>query len=189
MIRPTAASIVLVLLAAAAAMTPAHAQPSKSYFLMTNSGHPSTKFVVEMTKERSILQARKILAGTYTGKDRSISGDIVEGPTAFNPMWRFSLVASSVRFFAWAIELCDANPGYVENHLHEWKMRWCPWGSGLEREVTGQVRRSSRITCAPTTVKYTTRQCLHFFKDPRFPFGPMYCRAQRCREVMKEPVG
>jgi hypothetical protein len=193
MIRAAAAFIALVGLAAAEEVPYAHGEPRKGYFLITSSGRSATKFVVEITKGRSIRKARTIIAGTYTGQDRALSGEIVEGPTAYNPMWQFSLDAPTVRFFSLAMEVCDATPGYVENHLAEWMQspllkRWCPWTSVLEREVTGEVRRSARITCPPSTVKYTTKQCLHFFKASRFPFGPTYCRAQRCRGVQKEPV-
>ena len=193
MIRTVTTLVALVSTVAVLSATHAYAEPHKAYFLMTNSGRPGTKFVVEMTKERTIRKARGIIAGTYTRQDRAISGEIMEGPTAHNPMWQFSLDAPTVRFFSFAIEVCDATPGYVENHLEEWMQspllkRWCPWTSVLEREVTGEVRRSARITCPPSTVKYTSEQCLHLFKASRFPFGPMYCRAQRCREVQKEPV-
>jgi hypothetical protein len=50
---------------------------------------------------------------------------------------------ASISFFAIAIEVCDANMQYVEDHLDEAcgaflpGCYWCPWDSRVVREISG----------------------------------------------------
>ena len=54
----------------------------------------------------------------------------------------FISIPNSISFFSQAIEVCDANMMYVEDHLDEAcgaflpGCHWCPWDSRLTREVT-----------------------------------------------------
>ena len=99
-----------------------------------------SEFVIELTDESKIQQARNILNGTQ--KDEThVVGRIIKRPAPYNPKWSYQLDPASISFFSMAIEVCDANIGYVEDHLDEAGgaflpgLYWCPWSSRLVKEI------------------------------------------------------
>ncbi|GAA3139249.1 hypothetical protein GCM10010486_01460 [Nonomuraea roseoviolacea subsp. carminata] len=99
------------------------------------------RFVVKLTEPDKIQEARDILSGAQ--RDRThVLGRIVKRPAPYNPGWQYHLDPTSVSFFTHAIEVCDASPRYVDDHLDEAGgaflpgLLWCPWGSRLLREVS-----------------------------------------------------
>ena len=114
--------------------------PEKAYFIFDIPHHPET-FVFELTDPKRIQEARDILSGKQTGKTH-VAGIIVKSPAPYNPDWSYHLNPESISFFEMAIEVCDADIRYVEDHLDEAcghflpGCRWCPWGSRLLREVS-----------------------------------------------------
>jgi hypothetical protein len=99
-----------------------------------------SEFVIELTDESKIQEARNILNGTQ--KDEThVLGRIIKRPAAYNPKWNFQLDPASISFFSMAIEVCDASIPYVEDHLDEAGgpflpgLYWCPWSSRLVREI------------------------------------------------------
>ncbi|NMO18100.1 calmodulin [Pyxidicoccus fallax] len=99
------------------------------------------EFIFEVTDEATIKKARDILAGRETSETH-VMGQILMGQKPYNPNFSFHLRPESIRFFQMAIEVCDANMRYVEDHLDEAGGAflpgriWCPWDSRLKREVT-----------------------------------------------------
>ena len=100
----------------------------------------SSEFVIELTDESKIQQARNILNGTQ--KDEThVLGRIIKRPAAYNPRWNFQFDPASITFFSMAIEVCDASIPYVEDHLDEAGgpflpgLYWCPWSSRLVKEI------------------------------------------------------
>ncbi|MBB2913896.1 hypothetical protein FHS43_005205 [Streptosporangium becharense] len=98
------------------------------------------RVVFKLTDPDKIREARDILSGAQS--DRShVLGRIVKRPAPYNPGWSYHLDPGSISFFAFAIEVCDASPRYVEDHLDEAGGAflpgsiWCPWRSRLLREV------------------------------------------------------
>ncbi|MEG4943231.1 hypothetical protein QUA80_24150 [Microcoleus sp. F4-D5] len=98
------------------------------------------QFVIELTDESKIQQARNILNGTQ--KDEThVMGRIIKRPAPYNSKWSYQLDPASIGFFSFAIEVCDANIGYVEDHLDEAGgaflpgLYWCPWNSRLVKEI------------------------------------------------------
>jgi hypothetical protein len=69
-------------------------------------------------------------------------GRIVKRPADYNPGWSFHINPDTISFFDFAIEVCDASPSYVEDHLDEAcgaflpGCYWCPWSSRLKEEIT-----------------------------------------------------
>ncbi len=100
------------------------------------------KVIFKLTDPALIRQARDILNGTQT-EETHVMGRIIKRPVPYNPAWSYHLDPYSIRFFSMAIEVCDATPTYVEDHLDEVGGaflpggHWCPWGSRLLREVPG----------------------------------------------------
>lgn len=101
---------------------------------------PDQEFIFELTDEAKIAHARRILAGEE--KERiHVVGRIVKRKTPYNSRWDFHLDPSTIDFFAVAIEVCDANMEYTNDHLDEAcgaflpGCMWCPWDSRLSREV------------------------------------------------------
>jgi hypothetical protein len=59
----------------------------------------------------------------------------------YNPRFSYHLDPETISFFSYAIEVCDANMQYVDDHLDEAGgaflpgAYWCPWDSRLVREI------------------------------------------------------
>ncbi|GAA2724979.1 hemopexin repeat-containing protein [Actinocorallia aurantiaca] len=99
------------------------------------------EFVFQLTDSGKIEHARKILKGEET-QETHVMGRLRKTRASYNPNWSFHLDPDTIQFFAMAIEVCDANIQYVEDHLDEAcgaflpGCHWCPWTSSLTREVT-----------------------------------------------------
>jgi hypothetical protein len=100
----------------------------------------SDQFVIELTDESKIQQARNILNGTQKDETHVI-GRIIPRPAPYNSKWSYQLDPASIRFSSYGIEVCDANIRYVEDHLDEAGgaflpgFYWCPWTSRLVKEI------------------------------------------------------
>ena len=109
-----------------------------AYFAFQQQGED--EFIFELTDEKRIALARDILSGKETNRTH-VMGRIVPGTKPYNPKWSYYLDPATVDFFQMAIEVCDANMNYVEDHLDEAGgaflpgRHWCPWDSRLLREV------------------------------------------------------
>lgn len=102
---------------------------------------PDQEFIFELTDDAKIAQALAILAGKETDAVH-VMGRIRKEPKPYNPGWDFHLDPATISFFVIAIEVCDADMMYVNDHLDEAcgaflpGCHWCPWNSKLTREVT-----------------------------------------------------
>ncbi|WP_342375285.1 calmodulin [Myxococcus stipitatus] len=109
-------------------------------FAFTQPSSPNVEFIIELTDENAIAHARRILSGEEKNEIH-VHGRIIKRPQPYNPRFSFHLDPSTIRFFSMAIEVCDANMVYVEEHLDEAGGaflpggHWCPWDSRLSREV------------------------------------------------------
>lgn len=101
---------------------------------------PDQEFIFQLTDPEKIQHARDILSGKEKGRVH-VLGRLIKRTQPYNPRWSFHLDPSTVSFFEMAIEVCDANMMYVEDHLDEAcgaflpGCMWCPWDSRLTREV------------------------------------------------------
>ncbi|AEW93770.1 MULTISPECIES: BP74-related protein [Streptomycetaceae] len=111
---------------------------AEAYFALTQ--YQGQEFIFKLTDEDRIAEARKILSGGEKNKVH-VHGRIIKRKEPYNPAWDFHLDPSTINFFEIAIEVCDANMQYVEDHLDEAGGaflpggHWCPWDSRLTREV------------------------------------------------------
>ena len=110
-----------------------------AYFEFTCKADDST-FVIRLNHQDKIDQAREILSGP--AKDRfMVIGKIIKKKERYNPRWSYHLDPATIEFAESAVEVCDATPSYVEEHLEEAGgaflpgLTWCPWCSRLAREV------------------------------------------------------
>ncbi|WP_454194480.1 BP74-related protein [Nocardia sp. Marseille-Q1738] len=109
-----------------------------AYFAFTDNSEK--EFVIELTNEQRIAEARRILMGEET-MSVHVMGRIRKNPVPYNPGWDFYLDPDTITFFTMAIEVCDASIPYVNDHLDEAcgaflpGCMWCPWSSRLIREV------------------------------------------------------
>jgi hypothetical protein len=100
----------------------------------------SDQFVIELTDESKIQQARNILNGPQKDETHVI-GRIIPRPAPYNSKWSYQLDPASISFSSYGIEVCDANIRYVEDHLDEAGgaflpgFYWCPWTSRLVKEI------------------------------------------------------
>jgi hypothetical protein len=98
------------------------------------------EFIVKLTSDQRIAEARRILSGEEQ-ESIHVMGRIVKRKMPWNPDWEFHINPDTVTFFTVAIEVCDANIQYVDDHLDEAcgaflpGCFWCPWSSRLTREV------------------------------------------------------
>ncbi|GLU49187.1 calmodulin [Nocardiopsis ansamitocini] len=108
------------------------------YFAFTANGHP--EFIFKLTSEARIAEARRIVSGEET-ESVHVMGRIRKQRKDYNPRWDFHFDPDTISFFTMAIEVCDASPHYVNDHLDEAcgaflpGCFWCPWDSKVTREV------------------------------------------------------
>ncbi|MCP2260007.1 hypothetical protein LX15_003718 [Streptoalloteichus tenebrarius] len=109
-----------------------------AYFAFTQQR--GQEFVFELRDEEKIAHARRILSGEEKHRIH-VHGRIKKQKKPYNPAWDFHLDPDTIAFFEVAIEVCDANMQYVDDHLDEAcgaflpGCHWCPWDSRLTREV------------------------------------------------------
>lgn len=109
-----------------------------AYFEMTD--HSRQVFVIKMTKDEDIKHARDLLSGA-TYDQPHVLARINTRTADYNPGYGFHVDPGSVRFFDYAIEVCDATIPYVDDHLDEVGgpflpgRVWCDWSSRLVREL------------------------------------------------------
>ncbi|MEU6558725.1 BP74-related protein [Nocardia nova] len=102
--------------------------------------HSGKEFVFRLTDEQRIAEARKIISGEQTDAVH-IMGRIRKNRVDYNPNWSFHLDPETIHFFEMAIEVCDSEIEYLEDHLDEAcgaflpGCHWCPWASKLTREI------------------------------------------------------
>lgn len=112
-----------------------------AYFAFEQQSSPGHEFIIQLDDDNTIQKARDILAGREQ-TEIHVHGRIVKRMAPYNPKFNFYLEPGTINFFAMAIEVCDANMLYVEDHLDEAcgaflpGCHWCPWDSRLTREVT-----------------------------------------------------
>jgi len=111
-----------------------------AYFRVGFEGEPHVAFTILLTDAARIQQARDIIAGVETDEVR-VMGTVVKSAAFYNPPWSYHLAPGSIQFFAFAVEVCDAHPQYVEEHLDEAcgeflpGCTWCPFSSVVVAEV------------------------------------------------------
>jgi hypothetical protein len=114
-------------------------QPIEAYFMFMIVGYPET-FIFKLTDPIRIQEARDILAKKITDRTH-VMGIIVKKPANYNSPWSYYLGPTTITFFEFATEVCDAGMVFVEEHLNEVggallpNNKWCPWRSVLVREV------------------------------------------------------
>lgn len=97
-------------------------------------------FVLKITDPKTIAHARALLDGSTTDQPH-VMGRIVKTQVAWNSDWSFHINPETVRFFDFAIEVCDSSVRYTEDHLDEAGgpflpgLYWCPWSSRLVKEL------------------------------------------------------
>lgn len=115
------------------------ADDGDAYFEFDYPPAPDT-FIFKLSDPAKIKEARDILSVAQQDRTHVLSR-IVKRPAPYNPGWSFTLDPAATSFFQAAIEVCDASPRYVEDHLDEAGGAflpggyWCPWRSRLLREV------------------------------------------------------
>jgi hypothetical protein len=98
------------------------------------------EFVFELRDQEKVDHARRIISGEETERVHVV-GRIIKRKAPYNPRWEYYLDSNTISFFAYAIEVCDANMQYVDDHLDEAcgaflpGCMWCPWNSRVVREV------------------------------------------------------
>ena len=103
-----------------------------AYFTIAFEGRDDT-FVVYTRREKAIDDLREDL--TRPQEERRIVSGIVRGEVPYNAAWSYSMGPGSIILADMWIEVCDANPRYVENHRRQWMgERWCPWSSYVASE-------------------------------------------------------
>lgn len=116
------------------------ATDTEAYFVFDYPPSPET-FTIKLTDPNKIQEARDILSGKQQDKTH-VMGRIIKSQAPYNSKWDYQLDPSTIQFFSFAIEVCDASTPYVEDHLDEVGGAflpgsfWCPWGSRLVKEVS-----------------------------------------------------
>jgi hypothetical protein len=110
-----------------------------TYFEVGFTGITETVTIM-LTDTARIEEARDIANGVETDAIH-VMGNLIKTKAPYNPDWSYHLAPSTITFFANAIEVCDANPVYVEEHLEDVcgaflpQCVWCPWTSRVIEEI------------------------------------------------------
>ncbi|GAM23937.1 hypothetical protein SAMD00019534_071120, partial [Acytostelium subglobosum LB1] len=130
-------------IAALLLVTIALAQARNAYFVFTDGSRSTGKadeFVIKLSDPALIQHARALLSNT-TQDAPHIIGKVVKEPVWYNWEWSYHLNTSTIKFFDFNAEACDADIAYVEEHLAEVGGQllpgntWCSWQSYLDREL------------------------------------------------------
>ncbi len=113
---------------------------------------PGTQtFMIRVADPVVIQHARDVLAGRSSDAIH-IEGNVSRAPAFYNPVWNFHLDPGSIRMFDAAVEVCDARPLDILQHLEEVGgtflpgNHWCPWSSQLLRELPAPAEEALHIT-------------------------------------------
>lgn len=115
-------------------------QSAPTAFFEFKGADEQDRFVIKLVDQEKISHARDLLTG-ITSERPSVMGTIMKSKENYNPNWSYHLMPESISFFDIAIEVCDANMRYVEEHLKEVGgaflpgNQWCPWSSELTKEI------------------------------------------------------
>jgi len=130
-------------LPAPASVPRSHARPvaaaETAYFVVQFPPEDWT-FTILLTDTARIQEARDIVSGLQTDRV-SVKGTIIKTPARYNAPWSYHLDPASIEFFQFAVEVCDAHPLYVEEHLQAAcgaflpGCLWCPYSSRVTAEV------------------------------------------------------
>ncbi|CAO3653014.1 unnamed protein product [Cunninghamella echinulata] len=111
----------------------------EAYFTFTTIDRE--EFTIKLTDINKIEKARKILSGEENDEIHLV-GRIIKRQVPYNSKWSFHYDPNTIQFVSHAIEVCDANISYLEDHLDEAcgaflpGCVWCPWTSQLLKETT-----------------------------------------------------
>ena len=97
-------------------------------------------FLARTDDETVIAEARRQLALAPTDRHGHITGLIQRVPRGQNLNWSWKHRDSEWTFAEISMEVCDARPAYVEEHLNEWLEspgRFCPWACRVKAEEAG----------------------------------------------------
>lgn len=116
---------------------PAHAEKksNKALFEITMG---SSRFVIQVQGRPNIQNARRIIRSKSSV---FMLGLVVPAPRTYNRKWKFHVAPNTIQFVELAMEVCDAAPKYVQEHLAEVGGSflpgniWCPWSSVLSKEI------------------------------------------------------
>ncbi len=76
-----------------------------------------------------------------------IHGAIDRGNDGYNLSWSWHFIPGQWDLTEMSIEVCDAEPSYVEAHLDEWlsmQNAFCPWDSYVKEEIPHESRKRSQ---------------------------------------------
>ena len=105
----------------------------KGAFFTLGFDNTEHTFVIWVREMRPIRGLRNDLAKAQD--ERRIVSGIVSRAKGYNPDWSYTMGPASIVLGDVFMEVCDANPTYVENHRRAWMgERWCPWSSYVASE-------------------------------------------------------
>jgi hypothetical protein len=88
------------------------------------------RFTLRSTDAATIAQLREAVGGRRQGFP---IGPLRGGDGGFNAPWTWHLDPAETRFTEAAIEVCDGQPSYVEQHQADFPT-YCPWGARIVAE-------------------------------------------------------
>jgi hypothetical protein len=94
-------------------------------------------FLARTCDPNVIAEGRSQLALPESERRRHITGPIDRVPKGQNLDWSWQHLNSKWQIVQISMELCDAPPSYVEDHLSEWLRdvgRFCPWSCYIKCE-------------------------------------------------------
>lgn len=132
----SAALSILMLAALHAHAAPVQAENRAKALFEVKMGQ--SRFVIKIQGRQAVRDARRIIR---TKRPVFMMGQVVAAPASYNRKWRFHVEPSSIQFIELAMEVCDANPRFIQENLSRIgdgilpNGIWCPWASKLSKEL------------------------------------------------------
>ena len=79
----------------------------------------SDTFVFKLTNQKTIEEARKIIAGRL---DKYVMGITVKAPRTYNKPWNYHLDPKTISFFEAVAEVCDATINMLKTISKKWAL-------------------------------------------------------------------
>lgn len=103
-------------------------------FFTAGFGGRDDTFVVFVAERKPLRQMKAEAKLAHEDKTLIVSGKVRGAARRYNGDWSYSMGPRSIVLGEVFVEVCDANPRYVERHREEWVgRRWCPWSSYVAR--------------------------------------------------------
>jgi hypothetical protein len=179
----SALSAAVLIAGTARAQSPKAVPPPLFATFTFADGKPVRTFLTDVETAEILLQIAE--GERKDGIPNGILLDDRPRKSPYDPNWSWHFKPDSVRMADVTIEVCDATPTYIEEHMDEWfrgekEARWCGWSAKLvkvEPLVYGDADFDGRVTVADAVNVLRWAISVVFLNEAEIVAGDVYPRS------------